>query len=91
MGDVTYGACCVDDIASDIMDCDLLVHYGHSCLVPVTETRRKVMYVFVEISIDIEHFVDTVAYNFPDKNKTYNLLSTIQFNSSLFQAKQSLQ
>ena len=91
MGDVTYGACCVDDIASDIMDCDLLVHYGHSCLVPVTETRRKVMYVFVEISIDIEHFVDTVAYNFTDKNKMYNLLSTIQFNSSLFQAKQSLQ
>jgi 2-(3-amino-3-carboxypropyl)histidine synthase len=91
MGDVTYGACCVDDIASDIMDCDLLVHYGHSCLVPVTETRRKVMYVFVEISIDIEHFVDTVVYNFPDKNKMYNLLSTIQFNSSLFQAKQSLQ
>lgn len=91
MGDVTYGACCVDDIASDIMDCDLLVHYGHSCLVPVTETRRKVMYVFVEISIDIEHFVDTVAYNFTDKIKTYNLLSTIQFNSSLFQAKQSLQ
>lgn len=91
MGDVTYGACCVDDIASDIMDCDLLVHYGHSCLVPVTETRRKVMYVFVEISIDIEHFVDTVVYNFTDKNKMYNLLSTIQFNSSLFQAKQSLQ
>ena len=90
MGDVTYGACCVDDIASDIMDCDLLVHYGHSCLVPVTETRRKVMYVFVEISIDIEHFVDTVVYNFTDKNKMYNLLSTIQFNSSLFQAIQSL-
>lgn len=47
MGDVTYGACCVDDIASDLMDCDLLVHYGHSCLVPITQTRRKVLYVFV--------------------------------------------
>lgn len=36
MGDVTYGACCVDDLASDQMNCDLLVHYGHSCLVPIT-------------------------------------------------------
>jgi 2-(3-amino-3-carboxypropyl)histidine synthase len=36
MGDVTYGACCVDDIASDQMGCDLLVHYGHSCLIPIT-------------------------------------------------------
>jgi 2-(3-amino-3-carboxypropyl)histidine synthase len=57
MGDVTYGACCVDDIASDIMQCDLLVHYGHSCLVPITQTRRKILYVFVEIQIDIEHFI----------------------------------
>lgn len=53
MGDVTYGACCVDDLGSEQMNCDLLVHYGHSCLVPITDTRRKVLYVFVEIQIDI--------------------------------------
>ena len=64
MGDVTYGACCVDDLASDQMNCDLLVHYGHSCLVPITETKRKVLYVFVEIQIDIDHFVDSVVFNF---------------------------
>lgn len=32
MGDVTYGACCVDDFAAAALDCDLMVHYGHSCL-----------------------------------------------------------
>lgn len=64
MGDVTYGACCVDDLASDQMNCDLLVHYGHSCLVPITDTLRKVLYVFVEIQIDIDHFVETVVFNF---------------------------
>ena len=90
LGDVTYGACCVDDIASDELDCDLLVHYGHSCLVPITETRRKAMYVFVEISIDLQHFIDTILFNFEDKTKPYYLISTIQFNSSLFQAKQEL-
>ena len=36
LGDVTYGACCVDDIASTELGCDLLIHYGHSCLVPIT-------------------------------------------------------
>ena len=35
MGDVTYGACCVDDLSAAALGCDLLVHYGHSCLVPV--------------------------------------------------------
>ena len=32
MGDVTYGACCVDDFTATALDCDLMVHYGHSCL-----------------------------------------------------------
>ena len=32
MGDVTYGACCIDDFTALALDCDLMVHYGHSCL-----------------------------------------------------------
>ena len=32
MGDVTYGACCVDDFTAAAMGCDFMVHYGHSCL-----------------------------------------------------------
>ena len=32
MGDVTYGACCVDDFTARALDCDLMIHYGHSCL-----------------------------------------------------------
>lgn len=35
MGDVTYGACCVDDFSARSLGCDFLVHYGHSCLVPI--------------------------------------------------------
>ena len=32
MRDVTYGACCVDDFTARALGCDLMVHYGHSCL-----------------------------------------------------------
>lgn len=32
LGDVTYGACCIDDTIAVQLGCDLLVHYGHSCL-----------------------------------------------------------
>lgn len=32
MGDVTYGACCVDDWSARALGCDFMVHYGHSCL-----------------------------------------------------------
>jgi len=32
MGDVTYGACCIDDYTAVALGCDMIVHYGHSCL-----------------------------------------------------------
>lgn len=67
MGDVTYGACCVDDYTAMALGCDMLVHYGHSCLIPVDQTKIKTLYVFVEISIDPSHLASTVRANFPDK------------------------
>ena len=39
LGDVTYGACCVDDFTAAKLGTDLLVHYGHSCLVPITAVK----------------------------------------------------
>ena len=55
LGDVTYGACCVDDYTARSLDCGFMIHYGHSCLVPVTKTFVKTLYVFVEIVIDVDH------------------------------------
>ncbi|OZJ03001.1 Diphthamide biosynthesis protein 1 [Bifiguratus adelaidae] len=64
MGDVTYGACCVDDFTAKALGCDFLVHYAHSCLVPVDVTSLKMLYIFVEIDIDTQHFVESVRRNF---------------------------
>lgn len=52
---VTYGACCVDDLTAIALGADFMVHYGHSCLVPIDVTTIKMLYVFVDISIDVEH------------------------------------
>lgn len=30
MGDVTYGACCIDDYTAKALGADFLIHYGHS-------------------------------------------------------------
>lgn len=64
LGDVTYGACCIDDLTAEALDCSLLIHYGHSCLVPIAVTRIKVMYVFVEISIDTAHLAACIRATF---------------------------
>lgn len=64
LGDVTYGACCIDDLSARALGCDLLVHYGHSCLVPLTCTVIPCLYVFVEIRVDVQHLVDCVKLTF---------------------------
>lgn len=89
MGDVTYGACCVDDFTASALQCDLLVHYGHSCLVPIDLCKLNVLYVFVDIKLDLDHFIETLKFNFPPQTKLI-LVSTIQFAASLHVAKSSL-
>ncbi|XP_065836247.1 2-(3-amino-3-carboxypropyl)histidine synthase subunit 1-like [Oscarella lobularis] len=89
MGDVTYGACCVDDYTAKALGADFLIHYGHSCLVPVDVTSIKVLYVFVDIKMDVQHFLDTIKYNF-EKGTHLALVSTIQFVSTLQAASQEL-
>lgn len=64
LGDVTYGACCIDDLTAKALGCSLLVHYGHSCLVPIAVTAVKVLYVFVEISIDTDHLAQCIRETF---------------------------
>ncbi|XP_053131581.1 2-(3-amino-3-carboxypropyl)histidine synthase subunit 1 isoform X2 [Hemicordylus capensis] len=90
MGDVTYGACCVDDFTARALGADFLVHYGHSCLVPIDSTRGvKMLYVFVDIKIDTAHFVETLRFNF-QKGARLALVSTVQFVSALQAATREL-
>lgn len=86
MSDATYGACCVDDRGAEAMGAQLLVHYGHSCLVPVDETRVPCMYVFVDIKFNVDHLVGCVDQNFA-MDKKLLVAGTIQFASSLQEAK----
>ncbi|KAI5148443.1 2-(3-amino-3-carboxypropyl)histidine synthase [Enteropsectra breve] len=81
LDDVVYGACCVDDRS---ISCDILVHYGHSCLVPVTEMSTRLLYIFVEIAIDIEHLYDIIVSNFTGP---VAIIGTIQFNTAVNKLK----
>lgn len=90
MGDVTYGACCIDDYTARALGCDLLVHYAHSCLIPVDVTKIKTLYVFVDISIDTAHLLATLERNF-SPGKTMALVGTIQFNATIHAIKPELE
>ncbi len=90
MGDVTYGACCIDDYTARALGCDFLVHYAHSCLIPVDVTKIKTLYVFVDISIDTSHLLATLERNF-NPGKTIAMVGTIQFNATLHGIRPALE
>ena len=90
LGDVTYGACCVDDLSARALGADFLVHYGHSCLVPISTTTVRMLYVFVEIAIDNEHFVACVKATLPPDTKL-TVMGTIQFAAAVFHSKPLLE
>ena len=90
MGDVTYGACCIDDFTARALECDFLVHYGHSCLVPVDQTPIRTLYVFVDIQIDPGHLVATIRRNF-QMGDHLALVATIQFVATIHGIREDLE
>ncbi|OMJ16277.1 Diphthamide biosynthesis protein 1 [Smittium culicis] len=89
MGDVTYGACCIDDYSAIALGCDFMVHYGHSCLIPVNVTSIKTMYVFVEIGINLEKLIETIRFNFNNEKKIA-LVGVVQFLANMHQVQAAL-
>ncbi|CCF59750.1 hypothetical protein KAFR_0H03400 [Kazachstania africana CBS 2517] len=89
MGDVSYGACCIDDYTARSLDCDFIIHYAHSCLVPIDITTIRVLYVFVTITINEDHIIKTLRKNF-DRGQRIALFGTIQFNPAIHSIKERL-
>ncbi|KAI9757727.1 MAG: Diphthamide biosynthesis protein 2 [Chaenotheca gracillima] len=75
LGDTSYGACCVDEIAAEHVDADVVVHYGRSCLSPTS--RLPVIYVFTEQKLDLEPVLNAFKDIFPDKNQKVILMADI--------------
>jgi len=95
LGDVTYGACCIEDISCSNLGGDFLIHYGHSCLIPIHETvsNLNTLYIFVDIEIDTEHIYNTILHNFkPEhlKTKSLALLGVVQYSSLVLKLSKML-
>ncbi|KAL3071288.1 hypothetical protein niasHS_015385 [Heterodera schachtii] len=101
---LTMFACVIVDIlekhtgAEFIILGDLLVHYGHSCLVPIQDTVGiHLLYVFVNIDMGTAHLLDTLRHNFlptagdgTEKAPKLALVSTVQFVATLQIVKREL-
>jgi len=89
LGDVTYGACCIDDLGAKALGADLLVHYGHSCLVPLTTTALPCLYIFVEIRVDVQHLVECFCQTCEVGTRVH-VMGTVQFRPAVATAAKLL-
>ena len=64
LGDTSYGSCCVDEVAAEHVDADVVVHYGRSCLSPTA--RLPVIYVFTHNHLPIEPVVRAFKATYTD-------------------------
>ena len=98
LADVTYGACCVDDLTAKALGADFLgALWSFLLSAGVGDGPLKSLYVFVEISFDVDHLVGCVEAEFlrkrigdgvaDTKPQKLALAGTIQFATGVERAR----
>jgi diphthamide biosynthesis protein 2 len=78
LADSSYGACCVDEVAAEHVDADVVVHYGRSCLSP--SSRLPVVYIFTSPPMDMDTVVGTFRQTYMDKSQKVVLMADIPYS-----------
>lgn len=84
--------CLASTVSSLPFDFTLCPHLTHPLIpqiVPVDITTIKTLYVFVDIGIDVQHFIATVRKNF-EKGSKLVLVGVIQFVQAIQSARREL-
>ncbi|KAH6847429.1 putative diphthamide synthesis protein-domain-containing protein [Chaetomium sp. MPI-CAGE-AT-0009] len=77
LADTSYSACCVDEIAAEHADAEVVVHYGRSCLSPTS--RLPVIYVFTHHNLDRDETLAAFEKQYPDKTTETVLMADVTY------------
>ena len=75
LADTSYSSCCVDEIAAEHVDADVVVHYGRSCLSPTS--RLPVIYVFTRHQLDHNTVIEAFEKEFSDRQSKVVLMADV--------------
>lgn len=91
LADTSYGACCVDEIAAEHVEADVVVHYGRSCLSPTA--RLPVIYIFTSRPLPLEPVISAFEGTFADIKSKVVVTADITYSNhvpSVYEKLQSL-
>lgn len=81
LADTSYSACCVDEIAAEHIDADVVVHYGRACLSPTS--RLPVIHVFTKHRLDHAAVLEAFEKEFPEKESKVVLMADVTYQDHL--------
>lgn len=81
LADTSYGSCCVDEIAAEHVNADVVVHYGRACLSPTA--RLPVIYVFTCRPLELEPVIKTFQDTYPDRATKVIITADVTYSGQL--------
>ena len=88
LADTTFGSCCVDEIAAQHVNAQLIIHYGHACL---TFTRYShVLYIFPKGYLSVSELVSRFKARFKIEEK-YLIFWDVQFDHLMSSLRSNLE
>lgn len=81
LADTSYGACCVDEVAAEHVDADVVVHYGRACLSPTA--RLPVIHIFTHRSLLLDPVVLAFKEAFPTPAQKIILMADVSYTDHL--------
>lgn len=79
LADTSYGACCVDEIAAEHVNADVVVHYGRACLSPTA--RLPVVHVFTQQVLQLGPLLKGFKETYPDTGQKILLMADVTYSS----------
>ncbi|CAG8956697.1 hypothetical protein HYFRA_00012241 [Hymenoscyphus fraxineus] len=70
LADTSYGSCCVDEIAAEHTNAEVVIHYGRACLSPTA--RLPVLYVYTTMPLEISEVLTAFERNFEKEAEAGN-------------------
>lgn len=80
LADTAYGSCCVDTVAAQHVNADVVIHYGRTCLSPTTGI--PVIYVFGREKIDTLHAVESLCSAALTTKKVLLMYDVVYYHAS---------
>lgn len=81
LADTSYSPCCIDEVAAEHANSDLVVHFGDACLNPVDKVRAS--YVLGKPKFDRNEFQMLFEAKYPDQDSKVVLMADAPYTRYL--------